>query len=162
MKFSTIKSDVIACNSLCPYTSTIAHPVSLVSIFHKKKIFRKGLKNFPGIKIEPIREGNRRPIMALTCLCAMTSSSSPQTVCRARSKSGEIPPEGLIHSRGPRCSALIQTRVSRQLPKTFRPSQLVLEIGLGAANDTRHRPTNVTGSGVCNWSRSVSQMPLVS
>lgn len=100
--------------------------------------------------------------MALTCLRAMTSSSSPQTVCRAGSKSGEIPPEGLMQSRGPRCSALVRTRVSRRLPKTFRPSQLVLEIGFGAANDTRRRPANVTGSGVCNWSRSVSQMPLVS
>lgn len=40
--------------------------------------------------------------MALTCLCAMTSSFSPQTVRGARAKSGEIPPEGFIHPRGPR------------------------------------------------------------
>ncbi len=91
---------------------------------------------------KPIRPGARRPVMALTCPCAMTSSDSTQSQGTERWNSTRR-----FHSAHD---------VSCDYPSTYWYSRA------GTADDTRRQPTNVTGSGVCNWSRSVRHMPLVS
>lgn len=91
---------------------------------------------------KPIRPGARRPVMALACPCAMTSSDSTQSQGTERWNSTRR-----FHSAHD---------VSCDYPDTY------WYLRAGTADDTRRQPTNVTGSGVCNWSRSVRHMPLVS
>lgn len=92
---------------------------------------------------KPIRPGAKRPAMALTCPCTMTSSDITQSQGTERWNSTRR-----FHSAHD---------VSCDYPETYWYSSRA-----GTADDTRRQPTNVTGSGVCNWSWSVRHMPLVS
>ncbi len=92
---------------------------------------------------KPIRPGAKRPTMALTCPCTMTSSDITQSQGTERWNSARR-----FHSAHD---------VSCDYPETYWYSSRA-----GTADDTRRQPTNVTGSGVCNWSWSVRHMPLVS
>lgn len=109
-------AQVTACiNSLRPrYRSICYRPEPWISFKTRKKTFRllwkKGHLEFSTegsslVQIfKPIRPGARRPVMALTCPCAMTSSDSMQSQGRAVEFHQTVP-------FGPWCRAPIPTHV---------------------------------------------------
>lgn len=148
-------AQVTACiNSLCPrYLSICYCPEAWISfktrkkklsVFYERRAIWYFLQKCSSLVqiFKPIRPGAWRPVMALTCPCAMTSSDSTQS-------------QGTERWNSPRRFHSAHD-VSCDYPDTYWYSRA------GTADDTRRQPTNETGSGVCNWSRSVRHMPLVS
>ncbi len=135
---STVCAPDTSPSATVPKPGSLSRREKKLSVFYERRAIWYFLQ-----KVLPWYKFLNQSGQALTCPCTMTSSDITQSQGTERWNSARR-----FHSAHD---------VSCDYPETYWYSSRA-----GTADDTRRQPTNVTGSGVCNWSWSVRHMPLVS